>query len=31
MLHLGDNDALGAMLGVDDDISLFVMRLALNQ
>ena len=31
MLHLGDDDALGAMLSVDDDISLFVMRLALNQ
>ena len=31
MLHLGDDDALGAMLGVDDDVGLFVMRLALGE
>ena len=31
MLHLGDDDALGAVLGVDDDVGLFVMRLALGE
>jgi hypothetical protein len=31
MLHLGDDDALGAVLGVDDDVGFFVMRRALRQ
>ena len=31
MLHLGDDDTLGAVLGIDDDIGLFVMRLALGE
>ena len=31
MLHLGDDDALGAVLGVDDDVGFFVMRRALGQ
>ena len=31
MLHLGDDDALRAVLGIDDDVGFFVMRLALNQ
>jgi hypothetical protein len=31
MLHLGDDDALGALLGVDDDVGFFVMRRALGE
>ncbi len=31
MLHLGDDDALGALLGVDDDIGFFIMRRALGE
>ena len=31
MLHLGNDDALGAVLGVDDDVGLFVMWLALGE
>ena len=31
MFHLGDDGALGAVLGVDDDVGLFVMPLALGE